>query len=161
MTEPVSTITNEIDVTEVVNPFTAPDPYLQSIADFANRVDAGFGLTLYLPWGTARGTVVSAKSFFARIAEEFSDQPENHEMKPIADVFAKMMEGFAEEVSFPKDDAENGNDDIFTPRFITLQNVQVQGLGNRGPFPSVGFVPHLRVKLSDVTAWSLEAPTFD
>lgn len=145
--------------------FTAPDPFLQRIADMANRADAGFSITLYLPWGVARGTVVAARSFFTWIAEQFGSHPDDDEMKPMATAFSTMMSTFADVVTHAvdKNDEIDEDDDInpFSPRFITLKDVQTLGLGNQGPFPGIGTVPFLRVQLSHVTAWSLTAPQFD
>jgi hypothetical protein len=158
---------NEPDfvVNEVVDPFHAPDLFLQDIADLANRAEAGFSLTLYLPWGIARGTVVSAKTFFESIEKEFAKHPSDDELKPMAEVFSSMMGRYAKQVAVParSDSEERDDDDLnpYTPRFITLQNAQVLGLGDSGMYPAVGTVPFLRVQISHVSAWSLNAPKFD
>ncbi|MED5802857.1 hypothetical protein VX037_17660 [Gordonia sp. Z-3] len=146
------------DLQKTADWFAEPDPSLQSIADFANRARAGFGITLLTAAGAISGSVIAREDFYAGLAhlfrasaEEVEDKAKREVSLSTADLFfgtpAQQMREERENDD-SKDDVALINQEQLT-RFIHLENAFIL----QGPTRhNLGF---FRVQLSHVSAWTL------
>ncbi|WP_280448235.1 hypothetical protein [Nocardia brasiliensis] len=143
------------DFTPVVDWFASPDPELQQMADLSHLM--GFGVTLFLPWGTAAGNVVSVRSFYehAAAAARASFGQYGADGAEAADQLAKtLFDDVIEDLKQSEEDPlARIHQGVNVTRFIHLADAKcfVAGQVQRRPF--------LRVQLRHVSAWALGTPT--
>ncbi len=104
-------------------------------------------MSLYLPWGTASGTIISQKQFWQTSGQAFrkglsSQGASEEEIESMVGFFA---EDAIEDI---KDDADLIHDGYAIPRFVHLANAQCL-VGGHPIDHSV-----LRVQLSHVAGWT-------
>lgn len=138
--------------------YGAPDTRLQWMADFADSLDVGIGITLVVPGGTISGAVISGQEFFKRTAEMFREQacPDDNPdsigeqlAKSFFDFAAEQMDQNVKEMSEAFDKGERDE-----PRWPMVRQIHLQDARFSVPGQNHISLGYTRVLLSQVIAWS-------
>lgn len=148
---------DELKITPVVPLHQVPDFNLAAITHISHFV--GFPLTLYMPWGIASGNAAAPNDYYKHLAESTrggnvpAGTPED--WVEAIDDFAKRHFDPYTEMSYADrmERAYQGGWDLTA--FLNLKDVRCWIGGAQQPV----LHDYLRVRLSDVTAWSWGAVT--
>lgn len=131
------------------------------MADTADSLGVGIGITLVVPGGTISGTVISAQQFFKSTAAEFREHVADVDDKKNSEVGELLAESFfdfaaeqiAEDVKEKREAFEKG--ERKEPRWPMLRHIHLEDA--RFSVPGQGHVKlgFNRVLLSQVISWSL------
>lgn len=130
--------------------FLKPDPVLQKPAGMSHG--AGLLLTLYLPWGAVTEVLVDASEYFQRVSTQVqNDSPrDGSDTARASDLFGGFFSRWADDTAKCERRDDTSTYDL---RRAHLKNAACVG-------PSGTITPHdyLRIRLSEVSAWSKGAP---
>ncbi|MFI9506187.1 hypothetical protein [Nocardia sp. NPDC052566] len=132
-----------------------PDGPLQTLVDQSRYI--GVGVTLFMPWGIAAGTIVPGEKFFdvaaTKLREATALDP-NEEVRKYADELGQNMYGFVADGLRKSAEDDGIHQGVLTTCFIHLEDTTCHIGGRNVKFD------YLRLQLSHVTGWTYGLRTF-
>ena len=138
--------------------FAAPDHRLQWMADTADSVEVGIGITLVVPGGVISGSIISGQKFFKDTAEAFRVVASDDEQEGVREQLAQSFFDFAAEaidkdVNDTRAAFEKGDRD--EPRWPAVRQIHLEDARFSVPGQQFNFpLGYTRVLLSQVIAWT-------
>ncbi|ELB89626.1 hypothetical protein Rwratislav_28508 [Rhodococcus wratislaviensis IFP 2016] len=162
---PESAALPEPELGETREWFATPDLHLQQIAYYAEELGVSIPLTLYLPWGVVAGSTVAASKFFEHHASIARAQSENPSAKFVADDILQPIADRYTELQGKERDSEELKKLLERQSYLTLTDVVCSLQNGPAASPMTANTPYqhpfLRVRLTQVTGWSIGAVTFN
>src|SRR5262245_44066647 len=132
-------------------PVPMRDWNLLNLIDLANRLEAGFPVTIVCGGAVITGDLVSVREYFRLFGELLSGPFEPHNQEA-ADAIRKQFEGVGDEIRAEIEEEESGAREPTLPSFIHLRNAQF--VAGNAMLPTNGML--WRGKLSHVSGFALD-----
>jgi hypothetical protein len=128
------------------------------MADIADTLNVGIGITLVVPGGIMSGTVIGAKSFFESTAAQFRERVADNDEHNLGDTLAKSFfdspgEQIEKEIKETAEAFERGERD--EPRWPMVRQIHLKDARFSIPGQNHVKFDYTRVLLSQVISWSI------
>jgi histone acetyltransferase (RNA polymerase elongator complex component) len=148
------------DLTHTADWYGSPDTRLRWMADTADTLEVGIGITLVVPGGTISGNVISAQRFFKSTAEQFRAGIEGNDEHGLGETLAesffdKAAEQIEEDVKEKSEAFDKG--ERKEPRWPMVRHIHLEDARFSVPGQNHIKLELTRVLLSQVVAWSIGA----